>query len=551
MIKTEGEIEMVFGENRPWLNNYATGVKTHLEYPKIPLFRFLDEAAVNFPDSTAIIFAGKEISYRRLGEMADCMAAALAANGVRKGSRVAVMLPNCPQLVVAFYGALKAGAVVVMTNPMYMERELEYQLRNSGAETIILNEAFFARLRNVVNNTSLKNIILTGTAVEAREEGCLLFEDLLSQHPPQSPQAKIDPEKDVALLQYTGGTTGISKGAMLTHFNLVVNVLQTREVLAAGSDMGQNRVLIALPLFHIYGVTAGMNLAVATASVQIILPRFDVGAVLQAIHTYRPTLFPGAPTMYSAVAGHPLLKKYDIDSIQACISGSAPLPVEVADRFEKLTGGKLVEGYGLTEASPIVSVNPLRGKSKAGSIGQPVPDTDCAIVNLDTGDKELQLGEIGELIVRGPQVMKGYWNMPEETANILRGGWLYTGDVAKIDEDGYVHIVGRKKDMIIAGGFNVYPREVEEVLYEHPKIAEAVVLRVSDLYRGEAVKAFIVLEKGESATEQEIIEYCRERLAAFKVPRVIEFRDQLPKTVVGKILRRVLIDEERKKQNDL
>lgn len=541
---------MVFGNSRPWLNNYATGVRPHLEYPKSPLYRLLDEAAENFPDNAAIIFAGKEISYRQIGKMVDCMAAALAAKGVRKGSRVAIMLPNCPQLVVAFYGALKAGAVVVMTNPMYMERELEYQLRNSGAETIVLNDAFFTRIRNIVKNTPLKNIILTSLTAETREEGCLLFEELLSQHGPQSPQVQIDPDKDVALLQYTGGTTGILKGAMLTHFNLVANVLQVKEVLAGGSDMGQDRILIALPLFHIYGITAGMSLAVATASAQIILPRFEVGMVLQAINDYRPTLFPGAPTMYAAVIGHPLLKKYDIASIRACISGSAPLPVEVAERFEMLTGGMLVEGYGLTEASPVVSVNPLSGERKTASIGHPVPDTDCAIVNLDTGDKELQFGEIGELIVRGPQVMKGYWNMPEETSNTLRGGWLYTGDVAKMDQDGYIYIVGRKKDMIIAGGFNVYPREVEEVLYEHPKIAEAVVLGVSDLYRGETVKAFIVLEEGESATEQEIVEYCREHLAAFKVPRVIEFRDQLPKTIVGKILRRVLVEEERKKQSN-
>jgi long-chain acyl-CoA synthetase len=539
---------MAFGENKPWLKKYAPGVRVHLEYPCVPLFRFLDDAAATYPDRAAIVFADNEISYRQLGDMTDRTAAALAALGVGKGDRVSIMLPNCPQLVAAYYGILKAGAVVVQANPMYMERELEYQLNNSGAETILMLDVFYPRLQNIKRDLNLKNVITTSLAPGGEKvEGCLHLEELLAQSEPESPEMQIAPQDDLALLQYTGGITGISKGAMLTHYNLVVNTLQTKEAVAGKCRMGQEKVLVALPLFHVYGMTTGMNLSVALAATQIMLPRFEIDAVLQAINDHRPTLFPGAPAMYLAIVGHPRVKEYDISSIKTCISGSAPLPVEVADRFEALTGGRLVEGYGLTEASSVVSVNPLRGERKPGSIGQPIPDTACAVVNLDTGAKELSPGEIGELIVRGPQLMKGYWNRPEETANTLRNGWLYTGDVAKMDEDGYIFIVGRKKDMIIASGFNVYPRDVEEVLYEHPKIAEAVVMGVNDIYRGESVKAFIVLKDGETASEEEIIGYCRQRLAAFKVPKLIEFREQLPKTIVGKILRRVLVEEERRK----
>ncbi|MCL6638973.1 MAG: long-chain fatty acid--CoA ligase [Firmicutes bacterium] len=542
---------MAFSGNKPWLKKYAPGVRPHLEYPVVPLFRLLDDAVTAYPDRAAVIFAGNELSYRKLGEMVDRLAAALVALGVQKGDRVSVMLPNCPQLVAAYYGIIKAGAVVVQVNPMYMERELEYQLNNCGSEVMIILDSFYPRLQNIKRKLPLKHVITTGPSPgTGKVEGCLWLEELLARNEPEPPVVPVAPGEDLALLQYTGGTTGIAKGAMLTHFNLVANTMQTREALAGLAGMGQETVLVALPLFHVYGMTIGMNLSVSLAATMVIMPRFEIDAVLRAINDYRPTLFPGAPTMYQAITGHPRVKEYNISSIKACISGSAPLPPEVARRFEELTGGRLVEGYGLTEASPVVTVNPLRGANKKGSIGQPLPDTDCVIVNLDTGTKELSPGEIGELIVRGPQVMKGYWNMPEETANSLRDGWLYTGDVAKMDEEGYIYIVGRKKDMIIASGFNVYPRDVEEALYEHPKIAEAVVMGVSDLYRGESVKAFIVLKDGETATEEEIIQYCRERLAAFKVPQFIEFREQLPKTIVGKILRRVLVEEERRKRSD-
>lgn len=538
---------MAFCDGRPWLKHYAQGVRPHLEYPSIPLYKFLDDAVANYPDVPATIFQESTLTYRELGRMVDSMAGALAGLGVGRGDRVSIMLPNCPQLVVSYYGILKAGAVVVQTNPMYMERELEYQLNNSGSETIIIHDVFYPRLQNIKVQTTIKNVIIVPSGAEAAlpGSGLLGFDSLLAGAAPLAEPVPVDPLNDVALLQYTGGTTGLSKGAMLTHANLVANTLQTREVIAGSYEMGREKILVALPLFHVYGMTAGMNLALSIAGTQILMSRFEIDAVLQVINDYQPTFFPGAPTMYVAVTRHPDLKDYDLSSIKVCISGSAPLPTEVAERFEIFTGATLVEGYGLTEASPVVAVNPVAGIRKPGSIGQPVPDTDCCIVNLDTGEKELPPGEVGELIVRGPQVMKGYWNKPEETAYALRDGWLYTGDVARIDQDGYIFIVGRKKDMIISGGFNVYPRDVEEVLYEHPKITEAVVLGVNDMYRIESVKAFIVLKEGETATEEEIIRFCRERLAAFKVPRVIEFRESLPKTIVGKILRRVLMEEEK------
>lgn len=540
---------MEFCTERPWLKNYMPGVRPSLEYPKITLSCLLDDAAAGHPEKTAIIFAGREIKYGELAVMVNRAATALSEMGVSKGDRVSIMLPNCPQLVIGYYAALKIGAIVVQTNPMYMEKELKYQINDSGSETIIALDAFYPRIKNIKDEVPLKNIIIVsfGTERSQLDEGAVYFDELVKKYPPEPPEADLNPEEDLAVLQYTGGTTGLSKGAMLTHMNLLSNTLQTKEVLAADSSLGEDRILVALPLFHVYGMTAGMNLAIALACAQILVPRFEVNEVLQIINKFKPTLFPGAPTMYIAINNHPKVKEYDISSIRNCISGSAPLPVEVAQKFEALTGGNLVEGYGLTEASPVTHVNPLKGKRKLGSIGLPLPDTDCAIVDLETGEKELPYGEVGELVCRGPQVMKGYWNMPEETKDVLRNGWLYTGDIAKMDEEGYVYIVDRKKDMVCAGGFNVYPRDVEEVLFEHPKVVEAAVVGVPDPYRGETVKAFIVLKEGETATSEEIIEFCRERMAAYKVPKKIEFRPELPKTVVGKVLRRVLAEEERKK----
>lgn len=535
----------------------------------MPLFQLLEESAQRFPDRPAIIYYGRQISYRQLNGLSKTFAAALHDLGVKKGDRVSINLPNIPQFVIAFYGALRLGAIVVQTNPMYTERELKELLNDSGAETMITLDLLYPRVRAIRSETGLKQVILTSIKdflppllkalyplkellehkrVNLKGEDFYSFPGLLRRYRGQQPpQVELEPENDVALLQYTGGTTGLPKGAMLTHRNLVANALQTRSWFLRAEE-GHERVLAVLPFFHVYGMTVAMNLPIALASAMILLPRFQIDELLKTINRYQPTMFPGAPTIYVAFNNHPQIKKYKVGSINDCISGSAPLPVEVKRRFEELTGGRLVEGYGLSEASPVTHSNPLDGRDIPGSIGLPFPDTEAKIVNPATGE-DLGVGEVGELLIRGPQVMKGYWNNPEETAGVLKEGWLYTGDIARMDEQGYFYIVDREKDVIIASGYNVYPREVEEVLYQYqyPKVAEVVVIGVPDPYRGETVKAFIVPRAGEELNKEEIIAFCRERLAAYKVPKLIEFRDSLPKTAVGKILKRELREEELRK----
>ncbi|PZN07901.1 MAG: long-chain fatty acid--CoA ligase [Bacillota bacterium] len=556
---------------RPWLRFYPVGVRPHLEYPDIPLHGLLERAASTRPRHPAIHFFGRTLSYGRLNELASRFARALAILGVRPGDRVALMLPNCPQFVIAYYGALKAGAVVVSCNPLYSPRELEFQLNDAGAETIVALDLMYPTVREVRDRTPLQRVIVTRInefmstllrvlyPLKARREGSwpeigpsepvLWLERLLRDSPPDPPAVTVGPE-DLAVLQYTGGTTGRAKGAMLTHRNLVANVLQTAEwtLRDRWHEAHQQVILGVMPFFHSYGMTTVMNLAVATQCTMVPLPRFDPDMVLKAIARYRPTMVPGVPTMYVALMNHPRFRQIDVSSIEACVSGAAPLPLEVQERFEASTGGQLVEGYGLTEASPVTHCNPPDENKRNGTIGLPLPDTDARIVDIETGTKVLGPGEVGELCIRGPQVMKGYWNRPEETARALRDGWLYTGDLATMDEDGYFRIVDRKKEMIISGGYNVYPREVEEVLYEHPKVLEAAVIGVPDPYRGEIVKAFVVLRPGETATEDEIIAFCREHLARYKVPKVVEFRSELPKTLIGKVLRRALVEEEREKR---
>jgi long-chain acyl-CoA synthetase len=450
---------------------------------------------------------------------------------------------------------------------MYTERELVELVQDSGAETMITLDAFYAKAAGVRAKTGLKRLVLTSVAdflprvkralyplkqrlegkqIKLPEKDFYSLKDLLRHYRGRRPpEVEIDPEEDVALLQYTGGTTGVPKGAMLTHKNLIANALQSRAWFLQAEE-GRERVLAVLPFFHVYGMTVAMNLAVALGGALILLPRFRIDEVLEAINKYQPTIFPGAPTMYVAFNTHPHIKRYKVSSIKECISGSAPLPVEVKKRFEQLTGGRLVEGYGLSEASPVTHSNPLDGRDIAGSIGLPFPDTEAKIVDPVTGE-DLPIGQVGELVVRGPQVMKGYWNKPEETAHALKGGWLHTGDIARMDDRGYFYIVDRAKDMIIASGYNVYPREVEEVLYQHPQVAEVAVIGVPDPYRGETVKAFIVPRAGEELNEEEITSFCRERLAAYKIPRLIEFRDSLPKSAVGKVLKRELRQQELQK----
>lgn len=556
---------------KPWLQNYPEGVRPTLDYPGIPLQGLLDNAARDYPEKVATVFFGGKITYRQLKRQADSFAAALVGLGVKPGDRLAIMLPNCPQCLIAYYGALKAGAVVVQFNPLYVEREIQYQLADSEAEVMVLLDLLYPRVNRVKGQTSLKKLVVTSIKdylpfplnllypIKAKKDGHVVqiprdpeiygFKDLITKYPPNPPELRIDPDKDIALLQYTGGTTGISKGAMLTHKNLVANVYQVTEWFV-GLNRGSERIMAALPFFHVYGMTVSMNFSVAIGAMAILLPKFDVDAVLKLISKWKPTLFPGAPTMYVAVNNHPRVAKYDLSSVSACISGAAPLPVEVQEQFERLTGGKLVEGYGLTEAAPVTHCTPLYGKRKLGSIGLPMPDTEYKIMDLETGLRELPAGEIGELVVRGPQVMAGYWNRPDETAIALRDGWLYTGDIARMDEEGYTFIVDRKKDMIIAGGFNIYPRDVEEVLYEHPSVREAAVAGIKNPYRGETVKAYIVLKDGASLTAEEVITFCRGKMAKYKCPTQVEFRDSLPKTLIGKVLRRVLIEEETEKAQD-
>ena len=555
---------------KPWIANYPPETAPSLEYPRVPLTYFLEESAATYPDSNAIYFMGKRIAYRELLLLSYSFANALIKRGVKKGDRVAIMLPNTPQTVISYYGALFAGATVVMTNPLYTERELIHQLTDSGAETIITLDLLYSRVSSVRSSTPLKRLIVTSIGdylpfvkkllypMVQKKQGqnpqvpygkdVEAFLSLIEENDPTVVYSKANPEEDIALLQYTGGTTGVAKGVMLTHANLIANAIQCQAVLYK-LVKGKERILGVLPLFHVYGMTTVMNKGISIAAEIILIPKYEVKEIFHMIDKRKPTLFPGAPTMYIALINHPDLQKHDLSSIEACVSGSAPLPVEVKNKFEELTRGKLVEGYGLTEASPVTHSNPIWGKSITGSVGLPWPDTDCRIVDTATGE-ELAQGEIGELAVSGPQVMKGYWNRPEETAAVLKDGWLLTGDMGYMDENGYFYIVDRKKDLIIAGGFNIYPREVEEALFEHPAIQEAAVIGVPDAYRGETVKAFIVFKEGQTAGEEELEEHCRQRLAAYKIPRQYEIRATLPKTIVGKVLRRQLQDEDKKRREE-
>lgn len=550
-----------------WHAHYPDEIPKSIAYDEKPLYSYLEESASQFPKKKALYFMGKEMEYEELFTQAKQFANYLQSIGLEKNDKVAIMLPNSPQSVISYYGILMAGGIVVQTNPLYTERELEYQVRDSETKVIICLDILLPRVTNVQGKTGIKHKIVTGIKdylpfpknliypfIQKREYNMVvkveesndthLWQTIMKTSEPSFQKVEINPKTDLALLQYTGGTTGHPKGVMLTHYNLVSN-LQMCETWLYHTKPGEETVLAVLPFFHVYGMTTVMNFAVKQASKIILMPKFNAEDVLKVIDKQKPTLFPGAPTIYIGLINHPDINQYDLSSIEACISGSAPLPVEVQDKFEKITGGKLVEGYGLTETSPVTHANLVWGRRINGSIGLPWPDTDAKIFTIGS-DEEAPVGEVGELAVKGPQVMIGYWNNQEETDNVLRNGWLFTGDMGYMDEEGYFYIVDRKKDMIIAGGYNIYPREVEEVLYEHEAIQEAAVVGIPDPYRGETVKAFIVLKEGHSATEEELNRYCRENLAAYKVPRLYEFRDELPKTVVGKILRRQLIDEDKK-----
>ncbi|WPZ19336.1 long-chain fatty acid--CoA ligase [Geobacillus subterraneus] len=528
------------------LSLYPEHVSFHIDIPDKTVCDVLHERAAQFGSQPALTFYSKTITYAELAAAVNRFTSSLQALGVQKGDRVAIMLPNCPQYVIAYYGILQAGAIVTQVNPMLVERELAYVLNDSGAETIIIYEPLYPRLVAVRGETAVKRAVTVSFGAPPSASlaaGDVTFEEFLAGGSGQVRPVPIEPAHDVAVLQYTGGTTGRSKGAMLTHRNIFANVLQCAEFFKGTFEMGKERYLTVIPLFHVFAMTSGMNLAIYQGAENILLPRFELKEVLETIRDKQPTVFPGVPTMYVAITNTPGVEQYGINSIKTCNSGSAPMPLELMRDFEAKTGAVVLEGYGLSEASPVTHCNPPFAARKPGTVGIGMPLTEYKVVDVATGTQELPPGEVGELIIRGPQVMKGYWNMPEETAVTLRDGWLYTGDLASIDEEGYVTIVDRKKDMIIAGGYNVYPREIEEVLYEHPAVKEAVAIGVPDPYRGETVKAVIVLKDGQQASEDDILAHCRKNLASYKVPRIVEFRAELPKTNVGKILRRALREE--------
>jgi long-chain acyl-CoA synthetase len=545
---------------RPWFRIWPDGVPRELVYPNLSMGEMLRNASSHNPNGTAIVFRDITINYAQLNEYAEKFAAGLAETGVKKGDCVALYLPNTPQFVIGYYGALKLGAIITACSPLYKERELLYQLNDSQAKTILCLTSNCQTVKNVLKDSMLGNVIVADdqdVSISQHASGAkntsmdlgsgdsvTKFPDLLERAVPAPVDIQIDPSHDLALLQYTGGTTGTPKGAMITHRNLVANAIQFATWLRFRHD---DIHLTALPLFHIYGMTTSMNAPIYAASAMIIMPRFEPTQLLQTIDRYKPTVFCGVPTMYTALVNHPETQKHNLRSIRVCISGAAPLPGEVQRKFEQATGGRLVEGYGLTETSPVTHVNPLDDpkKNRIGSIGIPIFDTEAKIVDLETGEKDLTLGEVGELVIRGPQVMQGYWKKPEETEDSLKNGWVHTGDIAKMDEHGYFYIIDRKKDMINVSGLKVYPREVEEILYEHPKVKEACVVGLPDPYRGERVKAFIVLKDtvlGKSVSD-ELIEFCRQRIADYKAPSEIEVVSQMPKTAAGKIMRRAFREQ--------
>ncbi len=541
---------------KPWLKYYDSQVPPPLEYPPLALQDLLDRSVEKFPKRIAIIFSGAKLSYQKLGELSKRFAASLQEFGIGKGEKVAIMLPNLPQTIIAFYGVTRLGAIVVPINPLYTEREIEFQLEDSGANTIIVLDALYPKIANLQS----KNVIVVRAEeylprvlsllyslkkerkvkIEKRN-GLFFFKDLVAKKPSKFSFPKPSPE-DIVLLQYTGGTTGLPKGVVLTHKNLVANVTQVRHWYSTLKE-GKEVFLFVLPFFHIYGLTVSLNFPIYIGATLVVLPSFNAVSILKAISTYKVTIFPGIPSMYTALLSQKRLKEYDLSSLRFCSSGASALFPQILKDFEEKTGAKLIEGYGLTEASPVTHSNPIEGERKAGSIGIPLPDTDCRLKDLEEGKRDLSPNEIGELCIQGPQVMKGYWNRDSETASALRDGWLYTGDMARMDEDGYFYIVDRKKDMVIVGGYNVYPKEVEDVISLHPKVKEVAVIGAPDKLRGEKVVAFVGLQEGKKARAEEIISFCRERLAKYKIPKKVEFRRELPKTYLGKVSRKDLKKE--------
>lgn len=556
---------------RVWHGAYDPGVPAELELDPVTVPGLLERAAARHPGATALIFMNRRLTYRELADDVTRFAAALAGLGVGKGASVGIQLPNLPQTVVAYYATLSLGARAVMTNPLYVERELAHQWGDAECSVVVTADYLFeARIRGIRTELPVEHYVVASIAdylraplrwvVEhrlrraepkraARVEpgpGVHSMRRLLRDTPGRPPAVDVDVD-DVAVLQYTGGTTGVSKGAVLTHRNLSSNVQQISAWFTT-VEHGRDVFLSALPFFHVFGMTVGMNFPVAVAGSMVVVPDpRDTRRLVKHIDEHGVTVFPGVPAQYNAINKFRGIDKFDLTSLKACISGSAPLPRDVARSFEALTGATLVEGFGLTETSPVTHCNPLGGERKTGSIGLPLPCTDARIVSLEDGATALGSGGEGELCIRGPQVMQGYWKRSDATAEAIVDGWLCTGDIAKMDEQGYFYIVGRKKEVIIAGGYNIYPDEIDDVLTSHPAVSEAATIGLPDPKRGETVKSFVVCAPGAVVTVEELLAYCREQLAAYKVPRHVEFRESLPKSGALKILRRELRDAELRK----
>jgi len=579
--------------DQPWKKHYSENIPSKMDFKEMFLPDYLQKSVQNFPDKAALIFQGYVVTYKELQDMVDRFAACLKSFGIQKGDSIAILLPNTIHCVVSYYATIKLGGIVVMNNPLYADPELEHQFNDSGAKVLVTLDIMANRMIDLRPKTNVTQIVYTSlsdylpfakslvlkTAGKTRKiSDCLPdmpfigkipvigsiknalselqkltadvkaapdvynWKELLAKFEPDSHQVQLNFD-DVVMYQYTGGTTGVSKGVMLTHGNMSKQ-LQQAAIWFPSLEDGKEVVLGALPFFHVFGLTTVMNFAIYKGWTNILVPKPQADQLLEVIHNYRPTFTPLVPTMFINMLNHPNITTTDMTSIKACFSGSAPLAVDIIHEFEKLTGAVIIEGFGMTESSPVTHMNPFDGIRKVGSVGVPVPETDCRIVDLETGEKDIPFGQPGELIVKGPQVMKGYKNRPDETEKTLRDGWLYTGDIATMDDDGYFYIVDRKKDMIISGGFNVYPRDIDEVIYEHPKVQEACSIGIPHSTRGEAVKVFIVLKEDETATENEIIDFCKTKLAKYKWPVEIEFRKELPKTNVGKILRKDLRKQE-------
>ena len=556
-------------QDKSWLPNYESGVPEHIDYEEVCLPEYLSRTVEKFPNRAALIFQGYKITFSELNTMVNQMAGVLTDFGVKKEDRVAILLPNLIPAVVSYYAIMKIGAITVMNNPLYSDRELEHQFNDSGSTILITLDLLGNRMIDLREKTSIKQIIYTSIgdylpfpknilfplvakkkklAADVKPaDNVFKWKEVLESATPRTegPELSID---DPANYQYTGGTTGVSKGVILTHKNMSVQVQQISSWFPQFNP-GEEIMLGALPFFHVFGLTCVMNFSIYYGWTNILVPKPQPDQLLEAITKFKPTFAPLVPTMFIGIINHPNIQKVDMTSIKGCFSGSAPLPVEVLQEFEKITGSVIVEGFGLTESSPVTHINPFAGgERKAGSVGIPVSDTECKIVDLENPDIEIPVGEPGELLMKGPQIMKGYYNRPDATAETVQDGWLFTGDIATMDEDGYFYIVDRKKDMIISGGLNVYPREIDEVYYENPKVQEACCIGIPHEKRGEAGKVFIILKKGETATEEEMLEFCQDRLAKFKWPTEVEFRDELPKSTVGKILRKELRAEELEKR---